>query len=825
MSRSRVRNIVTLSAAILIAGLFAVAPVNDSPQASAGPPAHALAKPCNPNKPGCQTTTTTTTAPTTTTTTTPGGTVSPPQSIAANCTVDVADALTNWIATVPNGSTIAFPTGACYRTDRTVWVQNKTGLTFQGAATFQRFAQGTVVNGVQHIFVLDSSNITIRDLTIRGTNTVSDIDPTTPRGLTSFEPSRFGSNCGSYCFETGLQFQNTNGITVSGITVDAVWGDGLLFGGEHAGDMVRNVLVQNVTVDRNGRQGITIATADGVRIENARLLHSWATGYDLEVNALDGSTRNVEIIGGYINAWGLAVSACGQGASNVRVEGVYVKRSLESWPWLTICGNLDVPQTNWTVVNNVSEWARGGAESLYFDGVTGITVTGNVSPGQGNVAVRVLDGGGTVTVQGNDFRGHSSVANITGSGICGNRIVAGGAFNSPTTCAAGNIYTVPTFINSTCATDVTAALNAWVASVPNGTAAAPNTLRFSAGACYRVDGTLGAAYGTTNPAGYHRSYLVFDGQQATIDGSFFLPPVLTNRAGISLIASDHVTVQGFTIKGNHPNPCNLSGTGACQDGGYNSQREWQHGVAVFGSSFITVQGNTILNVYGDGVTLAQDPQTTDSIVRFNTIDGTGRMGVALTSNNRITIQSNIFDRISYHVVDIEAEIPGTQVSNITFQDNTIKRHYFAVIGSGSGECVERSGINIIGNVMENAGVTTYPALFLSGPDGCSIPMRDVVVSGNTLRRTDTSAGPPFWHNATIQIRNTEDASVTNNRIIQSRTDTGAVAFFNATGVLNVSNNDMREINFVYSRDGVEHGPGVTSCGNTTLAGPNQPVAC
>ena len=44
---------------------------------------------------------------------------------------------------------------------------------------------------------------------------------------------------------------------------------------------------------------------------------------------------------------------------------------------------------------------------------------------------------------------------------------------------------VPSSIPTDCSRDVTAALLAWIATVPDG-----STLEFTANACYRVDGTL-----------------------------------------------------------------------------------------------------------------------------------------------------------------------------------------------------------------------------------------------------------------------------------------------------------------------------------------------
>src|SRR5204863_1802279 len=97
----------------------------------------------------------------------------------------------------------------------------------------------------------------------------------------------------------------------------------------------------------------------------------------------------------------------------------------------------------------------------------------------------------------------------------------------PTT--AGKVYKVPASIPADCSVDVTQAINDWMASVPNGTAARPSVLAFKPNGCYRVAGSVGAAH-DSDPAGYKRSYLLIQGNNATIDGSVDVPPIKTNRA-------------------------------------------------------------------------------------------------------------------------------------------------------------------------------------------------------------------------------------------------------------------------------------------------------
>ena len=199
-------------------------------------------------------------------------------------------------------------------------------------------------------------------------------------------------------------------------------------------------------------------------------------------------------------------------------------------------------------------------------------------------------------------------------------------------------YEIPASIPADCSRDVTAEINAWLRAVPDGTSARPVTLRFRKNACYRVDGTLGASYNSTDTAGFRRNFLIYDGNGATIDGSYVLPPAFTNRAGLSFRYGRALTVRNFTIKGNHPNPCNADPSQPCTivngGGGYDYRYEWHHGISFFASSDVAALNNRIYTVYGDGITIepfGPEEYVIGARVEGNTIDGTGRMGVAVTA--------------------------------------------------------------------------------------------------------------------------------------------------------------------------------------------------
>jgi len=55
-----------------------------------------------------------------------------PAGIPGNCSRDVTVALTNWIASAPNGSMLVFRSGGCYLVEGTLEVTQRRGLRING---------------------------------------------------------------------------------------------------------------------------------------------------------------------------------------------------------------------------------------------------------------------------------------------------------------------------------------------------------------------------------------------------------------------------------------------------------------------------------------------------------------------------------------------------------------------------------------------------------------------------------------------------------------------------------------------------------------------
>ena len=147
-----------------------------------------------------------------------GATVTPPTSIADNCTSDVTAALNSWFASLSANSTVNLPANACYEVSDSATIlafNGLTGLTINGNhSTFRQssYESGQCGdNSVQPILRLTSSdNLTFNQITLDGPGNCGG-----------------GSNEGDYGVELGQSTPGDSNITFNGVTVENTDGDGM----------------------------------------------------------------------------------------------------------------------------------------------------------------------------------------------------------------------------------------------------------------------------------------------------------------------------------------------------------------------------------------------------------------------------------------------------------------------------------------------------------------------------------------------------------------------------------------------------------------------
>lgn len=320
-----------------------------------------------------------------------------PLSIAGDCSRDVTKELLTWIASVPDGSTLLFGPKACYRMDGSLRITNRVGLTFQGnGATFKSFEKGPLNSRGQserrHIWFLNSKRLTLRDIRVEGTNKVSDTS------------AGFGSYNSKYEFEHAFAFDGVQDLVLENLAADAIWGDGLYLGSLKP---VRNARVSGLVIDRNGRQGVGISNADGVLLEDLRILHGRRAGFDMEPLPAS-AVRNIEIRNSYSNSRLLAFASFGvNDASNVYIHNNTITGT--GVPWIYVNASDGSRRHDWRVHNNTLERVLGSPmAALYFVNVHNVDVRGNISHvnrDRNMKAIQFKNSAGALRVIGNDFTG------------------------------------------------------------------------------------------------------------------------------------------------------------------------------------------------------------------------------------------------------------------------------------------------------------------------------------------------------------------------------------------------------------------------------------
>ena len=115
----------------------------------------------------------------------------------------------------------------------------------------------------------------------------------------------------------GISIYDGNNITIKDVLVKNCWGDGIYIGQVEAAttSYSSNILIDNVTIDSNRRQGISIISVENLTIRNSRIINTGAikftspgAGIDIEPNIANAMVRNINIEGCYFNGNNKGVS-------------------------------------------------------------------------------------------------------------------------------------------------------------------------------------------------------------------------------------------------------------------------------------------------------------------------------------------------------------------------------------------------------------------------------------------------------------------------------------------------------------------------------------
>lgn len=344
------------------------------------------------------------------------GTYPVPSSIPADGSVDVTDALKDFLASVPDGSTVLFPAGAVYRIDKTLWLLGRNGLVLEGQGATLRCVDRDVAPGFidapglppprmgaigkRHVMLVGCTDMTLRGLTVIGANPIAG--------------ARDGAYDPDYEFQHGFQIRGGARITLTGCSSYDTHGDALQVSGQAS-----DVLVSGCHFERTGRQGLSLTDCTRLTVSDSYIGDTARAGCDIEPPVPDWTVQDVVL---ERNVWGPTklhlFSAGGKGPNVRNVQFLANQMPTPSHAWVVTRGANEAAAGGYRgpflVANNVGLFASGSG--IGFRAAEGITVTGNVWRRVGSyrrsMPAIMLDDVHGISATNNDMRGYDRVYRV-----------------------------------------------------------------------------------------------------------------------------------------------------------------------------------------------------------------------------------------------------------------------------------------------------------------------------------------------------------------------------------------------------------------------------
>ncbi len=240
------------------------------------------------------TTTTTTTVPVSpTSTSTSTSTLAPPAPVVpavaapravtfdSTCSRPATPDLQTYLDSLPAGSTFRSSTTACYLVPYGIRLTRP--ITVIGGTFFDPTADrsaGTLYNSLKPIILIkDTSHVTVREVSVLGTNTLGD-----------FHARLVG--------QAGIKVMSSTDVTLTGITAKDTFGDGLELVADFTGHInlpVTGLTVEGYTTINAGRQGITLAEVASSVLNHVNVINPADDGFDFESDIPGVGSNNVTI--------------------------------------------------------------------------------------------------------------------------------------------------------------------------------------------------------------------------------------------------------------------------------------------------------------------------------------------------------------------------------------------------------------------------------------------------------------------------------------------------------------------------------------------------
>jgi hypothetical protein len=236
----------------------------------------------------------------------------------------------------------------------------------------------------------------------------------------------------------------------------------------------------------------------------------------------------------------------------------------------------------------------------------------------------------------------------------------------------------PSGIDATGSSDVTARLQAFLDSVPDG-----STISFPAGARYRVEGTLRLV---------KRNNLTVIGNGALF---YAQTPGDRSRSHWALEGGSNIVIRTMTIKGANP----FAGTGV---EAYDSSREAQHAISAGNVLGLEIDHVTATDVYGDFVYLGAQfgGWVENAYIHDNHFERNGRQGISVTGGRNVRIVNNYIGQTRRSTFDLEPNGDRWGADNVLIANN--------VIGDGRLLFLASAGKGPVSNVTVRNNVLHRP---------------------------------------------------------------------------------------------------------------------
>lgn len=324
-----------------------------------------------------------------------------PTTVATDCSVDVTNSVSGFVQEAPDGSTVRFARNACYRMDGTFAMEDRKRITIDGnGATLRSVTPGA--RGRVHVVVVGGRHITIRDLTVEGTNGGGGAVKT------AYLPQ--------YEFQHGFSVLGAHHVLLDRVRAQQVHGDFVYVGSTGEDDSPdfrwsRDIRITRSTFTAGGRQGIAITAGRDVRIDHNSISGVPRSMFDFESNTAGGGAVDVRVdhntTGAAVNFW---LANKGVGVDTKRITFDRNTMTEPTGGLVFVYGPTSGYRGPFTFTRNRVQFTdrvhdEGSRGAFFFAGAKGVTITENTGTFPVAPPVPVVESRGSldVVVKGNLF--------------------------------------------------------------------------------------------------------------------------------------------------------------------------------------------------------------------------------------------------------------------------------------------------------------------------------------------------------------------------------------------------------------------------------------